>query len=60
MTVQFAGKQTGYANPTVSHEPVLEPWDGGALTFAGKQPTTVADPTVSGKLRPLKGYGADA
>lgn len=57
MAAIFAGKQIGYPDPTLSHEPgIVEPWDGGTLTFAGIQAGQAA-PTVSAVLR--RGVGGD-
>lgn len=47
----FAGKQTGYADPTMREESVLDAATQ-TYTFKGRQPL-VADPTVIGVMAPL-------
>lgn len=55
----FAGKQAGYADPTMRKEPGVVA-DTETRVFKGVQPPTAADPTISGFIAALYKVRPDA
>jgi hypothetical protein len=54
MAVTFAGKQPGYPDPKVIHEPLPTPPCTGTLVYKGKQPN-YPDPVIIGCIKKMKG-----